>query len=330
MIIVTGGAGFIGSNIVQALNEQGREDILVVDDLSDSSKFINLSDLKTIDYVDRLHFQDQLSDYRVLSGVEAVFHQGACSDTMATDGREMMETNFSFSKKLLDRCLDAGTSIIYASSAAIYGPDKNFVVGETNEFPLNIYAYSKYLFDRLVSSRLSTCSSQVVGLRYFNVYGPREKHKGRMASVVYQMFEQFEDTGEIRLFEGTSGFNHGEQRRDFVSVKDVVSVNLHMFQNTKIRGIANVGSGKSRSFNDVALLVINTWREIRGMSALSLEAAQKKGVITYFPMPEELEDKYQNFTEANLDSLRDLGFDREMIAAENGVGEYVRYLFDNK
>ena len=329
MIVVTGGAGFIGSNIVRALNEQGREEILVVDDLSDASKVVNLSDLRTTDYVDRTTFQREIVDHGLPAKTTAIFHQGACSDTMATDGREVMQTNFTFSKNLLEVCIEAQIPLIYASSAAVYGRDGPFAVGVKNETPLNVYAYSKYLFDQLVRSRLSACRSQVVGLRYFNVYGPREAHKGRMASVVYQLFQQFQSQGTIRLFEGTGGFPDGEQRRDFVSVKDVALVNLYMLDHPEASGIINVGTGCSRSFNDVALAVINTCRAGRGEPEWSLQDAQQSEAIVYFPLPAELNGKYQSFTEADLQELRALGYADEMTSLEAGVRHYVHHLQGN-
>jgi ADP-L-glycero-D-manno-heptose 6-epimerase len=326
MIVVTGGAGFIGSNIVLALNEKGQEEILVVDDLSDVSKIANLSDLRTTDYVDRKAFQSEICNHGLPAETTAIFHQGACSDTMSDDGRAMMQTNFTFSKNLLEVCIEAEIPLIYASSAAVYGRDGPFVVDAGNESPLNVYAYSKCLFDQLVRSRLSACRSQVVGLRYFNVYGPRETHKGRMASAVYQLFQQYQRRGSIRLFEGTGGFTDGEQRRDFVSVNDVALVNLYMLDHPEVSGIVNVGTGCSRSFNDVALAVINTCRTGCGESAWSLEEAQQSEAIVYFPLPVELFGKYQSFTEADLHELRALGYTDEMTSLEAGVRHYVHHL----
>ena len=329
MIIVTGGSGFIGSNIVKSLNERGIDNILVIDDLTNAEKVRNLTDLRTIDYSYWVDFSRQLEKGELPKGTQAVLHQGACSDTLATDGRSVMEANFTFSKILLKSCVNRKIPLIYASSAAVYGKGSHSSVDQRDERPLNVYGYSKYLFDRLVNERIRTCHSQVVGLRYFNVYGPREEHKGRMASMIYQLFIQMESHGSINLFEGTHGFGNGEQRRDFISVKDVVSVNLYMLDHTYVRGIVNVGTGKSWSFNDVALAVINGYREIEGKSKLSLQEAQKSEIIRYYPMPKELERKYQSFTEANIDSLRESGFDQEITELEDGVGDYVRHLHRN-
>jgi ADP-L-glycero-D-manno-heptose 6-epimerase len=329
MIVVTGGAGFIGSNIIHALNKQGREEILVVDDLSNATKVVNLSDLKVIDYVDRMDFHREITNRGLRAEVSAVFHQGACSDTMATDGREVMKTNFTFSKNLLEVCIGAQIPFIYASSAAVYGREGPFDVNAENETPLNVYAYSKYLFDQLVRSRLGRCRSQVVGLRYFNVYGPREAHKGRMASVVYQLFEQFQHDGSIHLFKGTGGFPDGEQRRDFISVHDVALVNLYMLDHPGFSGIVNVGTGCSRSFNDVALAIINTFRSVRGETEWSLKDAQRSEAIVYFPIPAELEGRYQSFTEGDLQTLRASGYEGAMTDLEVGIRHYVKDLQGN-
>ena len=298
----------------------------MVDDLSDASKVTNLSDLQIIDYIDWRDFHRKLSGFGLPKNIRAVFHQGACSDTMATDGREVMESNFTFSKTLLENCLEMGIPLIYASSAAVYGRDGPFAVGIGNEMPLNVYAYSKFLFDQLVRHRLSTHQIQVVGLRYFNVYGPREAHKGRMASIVYQLIQQFERKGSIRLFEGTGGFANGEQRRDFIWVKDVALVNLYMLDHPEVRGIINVGVGQSRSFNDVALSIINSFRADGGEALWTLEDAQVSGAIEYIPFPKELSGKYQSFTEAKLETLRESGYRSKMTKLEAGVSSYIQQL----
>src|SRR6476661_5229220 len=224
-LIVTGAAGFIGSNVVRALNARGVTDIVAVDNLKRSNKVANLADLDIADFVDKQDFIDM-----VRGGLEgefdAVLHQGACSDTMETDGRYMMENNYRYSLDLLDWCQSRSIPFIYASSASVYGAGRVFSESREHEAPLNVYGYSKFLFDQVVRRRLARKHSQIAGFRYFNVYGPRESHKGRMASVAFHMFNQYMGTGRVRLFEGSGGYGPGEQIRDFVFVDDVVSVNL--------------------------------------------------------------------------------------------------------
>ena len=330
MIIVTGGAGFIGSNIVKGLNKRGIEDILIVDQASTDMNLSNLFNLKTSDYIDHAEFHQNLINGRIPNDIQAVIHQGACSNTMSLDANEMMKTNFCFSKDLLYSCIKSEVPLIYASSAAIYGVGTSFSVDPQDEAPLNIYAYSKYLFDRLVRKEIQSNTSQVVGLRYFNVYGPRESHKGMMASIVYQIFNQLRTSGKVSLFEGTDGFSSGEQRRDFIYVDDIVNVNCHMLENRDISGIVNVGTGRSRSFNDVAMAVINALRNFESKPKLSLEEAQNIGLITYKPMPLGLSDKYQSYTEADIRTLIDAGFTEEMSDLEDGVDAYVKILLNDQ
>ena len=330
MIIVTGGAGFIGSNIIKGLNKRGIEDILIVDQASTDMNLSNLFDLKASDYMDHAEFHQNIVNGGIPNGIQAVIHQGACSDTMSVNANEMMKTNFCFSKDLLYSCIKSEVPLIYASSAAIYGASNSFSVDPQDESPMNIYAYSKYLFDRLVRKKIQSNTSQVVGLRYFNVYGPRESHKGMMASIVYQMFNQLRNYGSVSLFEGTDGFSSGEQRRDFIYVDDVVNINCHMLDNSDVSGIVNVGTGRSRSFNDVAMAVINAMRKLEDREKLSLETAQNIGLITYKPMPVVLSDKYQSYTEADISTLIDTRFTEEMSDLEDGVDAYVKILFDDQ
>jgi ADP-L-glycero-D-manno-heptose 6-epimerase len=315
MIIVTGGAGFIGSNVVHTLNSRGRDDILVVDDLTDGTKFANIADARLCDYLDRGEFLD-----RVRSGdsfgerIEAVIHQGACSTTTEWDGRYMMDNNYSYSKHLLHYCLERGISFLYASSAATYGGGQVFREEPRFEKPLNVYGYSKALFDQYVRRILPRAASQVAGFRYFNVYGPREQHKGSMASVAFHLRNQLLENGVVKLFEGCDGYGDGEQRRDFVYVGDVVDVNLWFLDHPEVSGIFNVGTGRSQTFNDVARAVLT---------------AHEDGELRYVPFPEHLKGRYQSFTEADLTRLREAGFDGAFLSVEEGVARYMDWLRQN-
>jgi len=323
--IVTGAAGFIGANLVKGLNERGETNIIAVDNLTQADKFRNLTDCEIADYLDKREFIELLSAGQFDGCVEAVLHEGACSDTMQTDGRYMMENNYRYSATLLDFCLDQEVPFLYASSASVYGGGSVFREERACEAPLNVYAYSKFLFDQLVRRRLPEASSPVTGFRYFNVYGPREQHKGRMASVAFHFTRQYQAEGRVRLFEGCDGRAHGEQLRDFVHVDDVVKVNLHFLEHPAA-GIFNLGSGRAQSFNDVAVATINTCRTARGEAPLSLAALQECGIIEYIPFPEALRGKYQSFTQADLGQLRTAGYRADFATVEQGVGKYVRDL----
>ncbi len=315
MIIVTGGAGFIGSNIVQALNARGRTDILVVDDLTDGTKFANIADAQLADYMDKAEFLQKLEAGDDFGGsIEAVLHQGACSTTTEWDGRYMMENNFRYSKVLLHWCLERSIPFIYASSAATYGGGTVFNEDPQYERPLNVYGYSKVLFDQYVRQILPTAKSQIAGFRYFNVYGPREQHKGSMASVAFHLNNQLRAEGKVKLFAGCDGYGDGEQRRDFVYVGDVVDVNLWFLDHSKVSGIYNVGTGRSQSFNDVAKGVLK---------------AHDKGELIYVPFPDKLKGRYQSFTEADLSRLREAGYEGEFHTVEQGVERYMEWLKDN-
>ena len=313
MIIVTGGAGFIGSNIVKELNEQGCEDILIVDDLDKGDKFKNLIGLKYIDYLQKDDFIVAL-DQGVYDGViiEAVFHQGACSDTMEYDCNFMMKTNYEYSKRLLHFCVERRIPFLYASSASTYGAGKNgFVEGDQCEDALNIYAFSKLTFDRYVRQIIPAAQSQIIGLKYFNVYGPQEHHKGKMASIVYQLYKQMKENGFVKLFKGIDGYGDGEQKRDFVYVKDLVKVNLWFWENNGPSGIYNCGTGKANTFKAVAEAVIKYFG---------------KGHIEFIDFPENLKGKYQNYTQADLTKLEAAGYDEGFYKLEDAVFEYCKFL----
>ena len=327
MIVVTGGAGFIGSNLIAALNSRDRNDIILVDDLSDTAKIQNINDLTIADYIDKDCFRETTRNSGLPSGAEVVFHQGACSDTMVSDGRYVMEANFDYSKVLLRACTDNEVPLIYASSASVYGSEGPFVESRENEQPLNAYAYSKTLFDRYAFGESRPASPQLVGLRYFNVYGPREDHKGRMASVAWHLTRQYFESGSVRLFEGSGGYQAGEQRRDFIHVDDVVKANLFFLDNPEKSGIFNVGTGKAGTFNDVALAVINACREIDGKPKLLLEEACREELLGYFPMPDALVGKYQSYTEADISHLKAAGFSNNSLDVEEGVGRYAKQLY---
>lgn len=309
MHIVTGGAGFIGSNLVRLLNARTGDDVVVIDDLSDGHKFRNIADLAVADYLDKDEFLSRLAqDSGFSRGIHSVLHQGACSTTTEWDGRYMMQNNFSYSKTLLHHCLESGIPFVYASSAAVYGASTEFSEQPPNELPLNVYGYSKLLFDQYVRRLTLEGGQQVVGLRYFNVYGPREQHKDAMASVAWHFNRQIATDGEVRLFEGSGGYADGEQCRDFVYVDDVCAINLWFLENRDVSGVFNAGTGRAQSFNDVAKAVID-WH--------------RTGRIRYIPFPAHLEGAYQSYTQADLTALRNAGCDVEFRNVECGVRDYL-------
>ena len=306
MIILTGGAGFIGSNLLSALNAKGVTDVLVVDRRSDN--FRNLRNLRFSDFIQPEEFIRAIERKILPARIDAIFHQGACADTTCNDSRYMVENNFTFSKLILHFALSSRTPLVYASSAAVYGASRAFAPSRENEHPLNLYGLSKLAFDNHVRAVAAKAESTVAGLRYFNVYGPRESHKGKMASMVYQLYRQLKTSGRARLFKGTDGYADGEQRRDFVFVNDIVRVNLALAESPVRNGIFNVGTGQARSFNDVARVII---------------AQLGTGAIEYVEFPENLAGKYQSFTQADIANLRNARYDESFTTLETGIAQSV-------
>ncbi|MDX1519497.1 MAG: ADP-glyceromanno-heptose 6-epimerase [Gammaproteobacteria bacterium] len=312
MIIVTGGAGFIGSNLVRGLNTAGRNDLLIVDNLTNGAKFRNLVDCDFLDYMDKQDFLQHMLDHDLpYKDIDLVFHQGACSRTTEWDGRYMMQNNYEYSKRVLEFCEDRAIPFIYASSAAVYGTGTDFSERTENEQPVNMYAYSKFLFDQYIRKTREDSAIRIIGLRYFNVYGPGEAHKQDMASVAYHLDRQLQNSECVRLFKGCDGYGDGEQRRDFIHVDDIVAVNLWCMQDSAPSGIYNVGTGVSRSFNDVANEIIRF---------------HGHGRIEYIDFPEHLSGSYQSFTEADLTSLRNAGYSGDFKSLEEGITGYLKRL----
>ncbi len=316
MILVTGGAGFIGSNLIQQLNQAGERDILVVDNFAPAAnltgpKFLNLAGAEFADYMDKREFRTALraGEFENVK-VRAILHQGACSNTLEDDGRYMMDNNFTYSKELLHFAIERKIPLVYASTAAVYGASPEFKEVPANERPLNVYGYSKLVFDNYVRRMAGEIKSTVVGLRYFNVYGPREQHKGRMASVIHHFTRQLKDTGTIRMFEGSGGYANGEQRRDFVFVKDLARINMFfggLLPNSPhkpVQAVVNAGTGEARTFKAVAEALM----EVHG-----------KGTIEYIPFPGDLKDRYQHYTQAEVTGLRAAGYSAAFTVLEDGV-----------
>ncbi|MCM2296913.1 ADP-glyceromanno-heptose 6-epimerase [Rhodoferax sp.] len=332
-IVVTGAAGFIGSNLIRGLNQRGLTDIIAVDDLTQGDKFRNLADLQIADYVDADVFYNAF-EADVYGKVEAIFHEGACSDTMESNGKYMMQNNYATSVQLYQSCQKRGARLLYASSAATYGGSDTFREAPAFEHPLNVYGYSKLLFDQRMRREcgatferaLAGLTRQVVGFRYFNVYGPHEQHKGRMASVAFHQFNQFRADGKVRLFGEYGGYAAGAQMRDFVFIDDVVAVNLWFFDHPEISGIFNLGTGRAQPFNDVASSVVNALRQSSGQAPLTLAALVSEDLLEYIPFPDALRGKYQCYTQADLGALRATGCDHDFADVQTGVARYVQWL----
>ncbi len=332
-IVVTGAAGFIGSNLIKGLNARGLHDIIAVDDLTQGDKFRNLADLQISDYVDADDFYDDYANGSY-GQVEAIFHEGACSDTMEMNGKYMMQNNFATSVKLYQACQKRGARLLYASSAATYGGSDTFREEPAFERPLNVYGYSKLLFDQRMRRECGNefhrafagKTMQVVGFRYFNVYGPREQHKGRMASVAFHQFNQFKLEGKVKLFGEYGGYGAGAQMRDFVFIDDVVAVNLWFYDHPGISGIFNLGTGRAQPFNDVASSTVNALRQLNDQTALPLEQLIAEGLLEYVPFPDALRGKYQCYTQADLSALRAAGCNHAFADVQTGVTSYVNNL----
>jgi ADP-L-glycero-D-manno-heptose 6-epimerase len=326
-IVVTGAAGFIGSNIVKALNARGETDILAVDNLSKGDKFVNLVGCEISDYLDKQDFISLIGSGDFDGEITAILHQGACSDTMNHDGKYMMENNYQYTLELFEFCQAEEIPFLYASSAATYGKGTTFKEDRQYEGPLNVYGYSKFLFDQILRRRMAEgLTAQAAGFRYFNVYGPQEQHKGRMASVAFHNFNQYRETGKVKLFGGYDGYADGTQSRDFVSVEDVVKVNLYFLDNPDKSGIFNLGSGRAQPFNDVAVATVNACRRHEGKPALTLPELVAQGILEYIDFPDALKGKYQSFTQADIGKLRSAGYSDAMLTVEQGVDRYVDWL----
>src|SRR5512134_23986 len=321
--VITGAAGFIGSNLVKALNQRGETDIIAVDNLKKGDKFRNLADCAIADYFDKESFLAEMASGAFDGDLLAIMHQGACSDTTESDGRYMMQNNYRYSVALLDYCQEQEVPLLYASSASVYGAGPVFTEGREHEHPLNVYGYSKLLFDQVVRRRLPERTVQIAGFRYFNVYGPREQHKGRMASVAFHFAHQYLSQGHVRLFEGWDGYSDGEQRRDFISVEDVVKVNMFFLDDGNRSGIFNVGTGASKTFNDVAVAAVNACRLAAGETPLELAQMRQEGLVRYIPFPEDLKGKYQSYTQADIGALREAGYQEPFLSVEQGVSRYI-------
>lgn len=327
--IVTGAAGFIGSNIVKGLNKRGITNIVAVDDLKDGPKFLNLVDCEIAHYMDKDDFLRAVLNHNLpYRNIKAVFHQGACSDTMEHDGVFMMNNNYQYTLDLFDWCQDKRIPFLYASSAAVYGKGSVFSEQREHESPLNVYGYSKFLFDQVLRRRIEKgLHTQVVGFRYFNVYGINEQHKERMASVAYHHFHQYQKQGYVQLFGEYDGYTSGSQSRDFISVEDVVKVNLYFLDHPKLSGIFNLGTGRSQSFNELAVATVNACRRHQKEEELTQEEMVKRELIRYIDFPDALKGKYQSFTQANIELLRQAGYGDEFDDVNTGVGRYVEQLF---
>ena len=313
MIIVTGGAGFIGSALIAALNKRQITDILVVDELGTDRKWKNLRNLSFTDYVEKDDFLEMVIEDKLDSSIDAFFHLGACSDTTETNASYLIKNNYEYSKLLAQWATADNIRFIYASSAATYGDGSAGFSDDQEKIeilrPLNMYGYSKHLFD--LWARRAGLLKKIVGLKYFNVFGPNEYHKADMRSFCIKAFEQITSTGKVRLFKSYKPeYADGEQKRDFIYVKDAVDMTLFFYDNPQLSGLFNIGSGKARTWNDLVKAVF--------------AAMGKEPNIEYIEMPESIRNQYQYFTEADITKLQKAGYKKEITPLEDAIKDYVQ------
>ena len=313
MIIVTGGAGFIGSNLIKNLNKKGFKKIIIVEDLTNGNKFRNLLDLEFEDIWD---FENLITKIKKIKKIDVIFHQGAISTTTEWNGKKMLHHNYDFSKQILEIAINFNSQFIYASSASVYGVGNKFEEDKNNEKPINVYGYSKLLFDNYVRklTQKKFTKNQIIGLRYFNVYGPGEEYKNDMSSVIFKLNAQIKDLGYLKLFKGYHGYKDGQQERDFVYIDDIININLWFMENKKISGIFNVGTGKTCTFNNVANEIIKSYN------------LKKNKSIKYIDMPSNLINSYQSFTKADITKLVKAGYKKKFIPINVGIEKYLKYL----
>ncbi|MCH9852118.1 MAG: ADP-glyceromanno-heptose 6-epimerase [Alphaproteobacteria bacterium] len=338
--IVTGAAGFIGANIAIKLT-CGNGDIpcvIAVDDLTQGDKYRNFADCTLTGYYDKDEFLKHIISDTLPNpeNIAAIFHQGACSDTMESNGKYMMENNYLYSLHLLEWAQKYNIPMLYASSAAVYGGADKFFSTPDNEKPLNIYGYSKLLFDQIVRQKIKdkSLTIPIIGFRYFNVYGPRESHKGRMASVPFHHFQQYQKQGYVNLFKGSGGYADGEQQRDFIYIDDVVRANInayHLFaQGHKRQAIVNLGTGSAQSFNALSAGMVNACRHFKNQPELSLEQLQTQKLIRYIDFPDALKGKYQHYTQADMSCFTEEIGRYGVTNITDATRAYCRWLLDNQ
>ncbi|MEO8210098.1 MAG: ADP-glyceromanno-heptose 6-epimerase [bacterium] len=314
MIIVTGGSGFIGSALIWRLNQLGKDDIIIVDEFGENEKWQNLIPLKFADVFDKEDFGHMIqSDFLKTFEIDTIFHLGACSSTTEKNFDYLLRNNYEYSKFLCEKALENNIRFIYASSAATYGDGSQGYEDDESKLhmlrPLNAYGYSKHMFDLWV--RKSRIFDKVVGLKYFNVYGPNEYHKGDMRSVVNKCFHQIKETGKARLFKSENPeYKNGEQRRDFLYVKNAVDMTLFFWDNRIATGIYNIGTGEANSFNELIKPVFK-----------AMEIPEN---IEYFDMPEILKKKYQYYTKADISKLKSAGYIDNVMKIDDAVSDYVK------